>query len=85
MRKLLTFAMLLPGIPCVAQVTGGRETVQDAIRFERQKDASAARQARIERRQAQGSTADRSASRSGDTKKQGTKSGSSTRTEPTKK
>ena len=51
MRKAITFGFVLAVAQCVAQVTGGRETVQDAIRFERQKDAAAARQARIEGRQ----------------------------------
>jgi hypothetical protein len=50
---------LLLGLPALAQVTGGNETVQDAIRFERQKDAADARQARIEARRAANSDADR--------------------------
>ena len=58
MRKTLSL-MLFVGLGSVmAQVQGGHETVQDAIRFERQKDAAAARQARIEAAQ---SSADRTA------------------------
>ena len=58
MRKTLSL-MLFVGLGSVmAQVQGGHETVQDAIRFERQKDAAAARQARIE---ASKSSADRTA------------------------
>jgi hypothetical protein len=46
----------------MAQVQGGHDTVQDAIRFERQKDAADARQARIEaaKSNADRSSADRS-------------------------
>jgi hypothetical protein len=68
-------------VPSVAQTQGGHETVQDAIRFERQKDAAAARQARIESRR---SSADRSAekgnkaARSGKMRK--SRSGSAART-----
>jgi hypothetical protein len=47
------------GLPAFAQVTGGHETVQDAIRFERQKDAAAARQARMEAGREANSSADR--------------------------
>ena len=57
MRKLSV--ILLIGLPALAQITGGHETVQDAIRFERQKDAADARQARIEAGRAANSTADR--------------------------
>src|SRR5205814_4149557 len=57
-RKSLSLILLL-GLPAVAQVTGGHETVQDAIRFERQKDAADARQARIEARGGSGPSADR--------------------------
>jgi hypothetical protein len=53
--------ILFVGLPALAQVQGGHETVQDAIRFEKQKDAAAARQARIENRRAANSTADREA------------------------
>ena len=59
MRKSLV-TMLLLGLPALAQVTGGNESVQDAIRFERQKDAAAARQARVEARRSTNSSADRS-------------------------
>jgi hypothetical protein len=61
-RKSLVTVLLL-GLPALAQVTGGRETVQDAIRFERQKDAAAARQARIEAHSGR-SSAERSADES---------------------
>ena len=65
MRKSLCL-MLFVGLGSVmAQVQGGHETVQDAVRFERQKDAADARQARIE---APRSNADRS---SEDTRKSG--------------
>ena len=57
MRKLSV--ILLIGLPALAQITGGHETVQDAIRFQRQKDAADARQARIEARRSDNSTADR--------------------------
>lgn len=60
MRKSLITVLLL-GLPALAQVTGGNESVQDAIRFERQKDAAAARQARIEARNTRNSSADRTA------------------------
>ena len=60
MRKSLSLVLFL-GLPALAQVTGGHETEQDAIRFERQKDAAAARQARIENRRAANSNADREA------------------------
>ena len=57
MRKSLCL-MLFAGLGSVmAQVQGGHDTVQDAIRFERQKDAADARQAKIE---AAKSSADRS-------------------------
>src|SRR5215467_2484039 len=42
-----------------AQITGGHETEQDAIRFERQKQAAADRQERIEKRGGENSTAER--------------------------
>jgi hypothetical protein len=64
-RKSLSLVLFL-GLPVLGQVQSGNETVQDAIRFERQKDAAAARQARIESRRAANSTADRE---EGDTKK----------------
>jgi hypothetical protein len=57
-RKSLTLALFL-ALPALAQVQGGTETEQDAIRFERQKDAAAARQARIESRREANSSADR--------------------------
>jgi len=57
-RKSLSLVLFL-GLPALAQVTGGQETEQDAIRFERQKDAAAARQARIESGRAANSDADR--------------------------
>jgi hypothetical protein len=57
-RKSLSLVLLL-GLPALAQVTGGHETVQDAIRFEKQKDAASARQARIEARRGANSSADR--------------------------
>jgi hypothetical protein len=59
-RKSLSLVLFL-GLPALGQVTGGHETEQDAIRFERQKDAAAARQARIESRRAANSNADREA------------------------
>jgi hypothetical protein len=57
-RKSLTLVLFF-GMPAFAQVQGGHESVQDAVRFERQKDAAAARQARIESRRAGNSTANR--------------------------
>lgn len=62
MRKSLGIVLSLTfaGIS-MAQVQAGRDTVQDAIRFERQKDAADARQARIE---SQRSTANRSSEES---------------------
>ena len=68
----------------MAQVTGGTETVQDAIRFERQKDAADARQARIEARRAANSNADReatnaSAHKSSKTKRSSAAKGSAAR------
>jgi hypothetical protein len=57
-RKSLALVLFF-GMPALAQVQGGHETVQDAIRFERQKDAAAARQARIENKRAGNSTANR--------------------------
>ena len=63
MRKVLTFAWIAISVSCFAQVTRGRETVQDAIRFEKQKEAAAARQARIERAQQRKSSAERSTPR----------------------
>jgi hypothetical protein len=68
-RKSLSLVLFF-GLPVLAQVQGGHETVQDAVRFERQKDAAAARQARIESRRAANSTADREA----DDMNKGTKS-----------
>lgn len=62
MRKSLSLVIFLgwaSGLS-IAQVQGGHESVQDAIRFERQKDAAAARQARIESRSAASAGADRS-------------------------
>ena len=58
MRKIIPM-LFLCGLPAMTQVTGGHETVQDAIRFERQKEAAAARQARIETTRDAKSTADR--------------------------
>jgi hypothetical protein len=84
MRKSTIFALLFAVMPCMAQVTGGHETVQDAIRFERHKDAAAARQARIERQQGGNATAERSAERPRSAKKPKAKSGSATRTETPK-
>ena len=84
MRKSLIFVFCLAVAPCFGQITGGHETVQDAIRFERQKDAAAARQARIEGRQNQRSNAERSAERPKTSKPSKAKSGSATRTEPPK-
>ena len=84
MRKSITLVMFVAAIPCLAQVTGGRETVQDAIRFERQKEAAAARQARIESRQSGSSNADRSAERPRPAKKPKAKTGTATRTDTTK-
>jgi len=84
MRESTIFALILAVMPCVAQVTGGHETVQDAIRFERQKDAAAARQARIEGQQAGNATAERSAERPRPAKNTKGKSGSATRTETSK-
>ena len=81
MRKILTFALIFGVGPAFSQITGGHETVQDAIRFERQKEAAAARQARIESRQAGNSNADRSAERPRTTKRQKAKTGSATRSE----
>ena len=80
MRKPMIFAVVLAMAPCFGQITGGHENVQDAIRFERQKDAAAARQARMERRQSQSSTAERSTERPR-AKSRKAKSGSATRTE----
>ena len=76
MRKSLLFAFSLTLAPCFAQMTGGHETVQDAIRFERQKDAAAARQARMESRQSRGASAERSAESPKPAKRHKTKSGS---------
>ena len=84
MRKSMIFAAVLAMAPCFGQITGGRETVRDAIRFERQKDAAAARQARMERRQSQSSGAERSTERPRTTKSRKAKSGSATRTETQK-
>jgi hypothetical protein len=66
------------GLPALAQVTGGHDTVQDAIRFERQKDAADARQARIEARRAGNSSADRE-DNSGGTATRTTKSKTTTK------
>ena len=62
MRKSLTLVIFLGWASgfSIAQVQGGHESVQDAIRFERQKDAAAARQARIESRSTASASADRS-------------------------
>jgi hypothetical protein len=57
-RKSFGLVILL-ALPALAQVTGGQESVQDAVRFERQKDAASARQARIEARRSGNSSADR--------------------------
>ena len=82
MRKSLTFALFFATVPAFAQITGGHETVQDAIRFERQKDAAAARQARIEARQSGASSAERSTERQRTVKKQQkSKTGSASRTD----
>ena len=84
MRKTLSL-MLFVGLGSVmAQVQGGHETVQDAIRFERQKDAAAARQVRIE---AARSSADRTAGTNSPAKNNrathpnGKKAGSASRTD----
>jgi hypothetical protein len=82
-RKSLVLTLLL-GLPALAQVTSGNETVQDAIRFERQKDAADARQARIEARRSSNSNADRedasgTVTRSAKTKKSPAAKGSAAR------
>jgi hypothetical protein len=82
-RKSLSLILLL-GLPAFAQITGGTETVQDAIRFQREKDAADARQARIEARRAAGSSADREEESGQVVKKiQKTKKGSATRSTTT--
>jgi hypothetical protein len=84
-RKSLSLILLL-GLPALAQITGGHETEQDAIRFERQKDAADARQARIEARRAGNSSADRESEETARvTKSSGAKSSAarSTRTKST--
>jgi hypothetical protein len=71
MRKslnLLFLCGLAAVLPAGAQITQGTDTVQDAIRFERQKDAADARQARIEAQRNQRSNADREVSSSAQTK-----------------
>ena len=67
MRKSLSLVLFL-GLagatlvqPSRAQITSGNENVQDAIRFERQKQAAADRQARLDARRSESSSADRSA------------------------
>jgi hypothetical protein len=75
---------LLLGLPALAQVTGGDESVQDAIRFERQKDAAAARQARIENRRGSNSSADRQDNTGAAKTRTGMKKGSAARTNTTK-
>jgi hypothetical protein len=86
-RKSLILTLLL-GLPALAQVTSGNETVQDAIRFERQKDAADARQERIEARRAANSNADRedtagAVTRSAKTKKSPAAKGSAARNKTT--
>jgi len=77
-RKSLTM-ILFVGLPALAQITGGHETVQDAVRFERQKDAAAARQARIEARREAKSSADRMNNSSSTGKSSKTRKGSDSR------
>jgi hypothetical protein len=74
---------LFIGLPALAQITGGHETVQDAIRFERQKDAADARQARIEAGREANSSADRSTSNNTARKSSKTRKGSASRTKTT--
>jgi hypothetical protein len=66
MRKSLSLMLFIGLGSVMAQVEGGHDTVQDAIRFERQKDAADARQARIE---ASRSNADRASGESTTVKK----------------
>ena len=67
MRRTLSFVSfcgLMAAVavqPSLGQITGGHETEQDAIRFEKQKQAAADRQARLESRRSESSTADRAA------------------------
>src|SRR5690349_254962 len=75
--------LLLLGLPALAQVTGGHETVQDAVRFERQKDAAAARQARIEGRRGANSSADRTDTTGAVHKSSRTRKGSAARSKTT--
>ena len=90
MRNSLTLVLLfgLAGAPAAftshAQITGGNETVQDAIRFERAKDAADARQARIETQRERNSTADRevSAEKPKSSKTRRSRPGSANRTAP---
>lgn len=91
MRKSLSLVVLLglagglAVLPSKAQVTGGHETEQDAIRFEREKDAAAARQARIESRDRENSSADRSTTDTNKTdsgKQRKSRSGSADRSTP---
>ena len=84
MRISLSLLLLL-GLPALAQVTGGHETVQDAIRFERQKDAAAARQARIEGRRETNSSADRADTSGAVHKTSRARKGSSARSKTTSK
>ena len=65
MRKTLSLVIFMGMVgavsvrPARAQISSGHETVQDAVRFERQKQAAADRQARLEARQGGNSNADR--------------------------
>ncbi len=90
MRNSLTLVLFvgLAGAPAVltshAQITGGNETVQDAIRFEREKDAADARQERIEAQRERNSSADREvpAEKSKSAKARKNRSGSAARSAP---
>jgi hypothetical protein len=81
MRKSLTLALFFGLMPCIAQVQGGHESVQDAIRWERQKDAAAARQSRMESGRTANSTADRSTASGKRSKTRKAKAGSAARTQ----
>jgi len=89
MRKSLSLVLFLglagASVPSRAQITGGHETVADAIRFERQKQAAADRQARIEAGNNQNTNADRSVTGSDQTRGAKTRrnpKGSAARTAP---
>ena len=70
MRRILSFVSFFGLVaavtvqPSLGQITSGNENEQDAIRFERQKQAAAERQARLESRRSESSSADRDAAES---------------------